>query len=609
MKKGVLLMLLCIVVFCFVACGEKQSNNEEKGSTTLEKSTENIEDSSSQENTTTSNDSTEEITTSSSTEQETEHNINTDVTIKVWANSDDIGSGWIAERCEAFKKLHPEWNITFDIEECDSGRELSTLEKDPTVGAAVYSYGSDIFLNLKDKNFIAPFSALYVEEIKKNSMESTLKLVTAGNEIYGAPYTGETWFMYYDKRVYSEDDVKSLDVMMEKKTVAFPLDNSWYMHSFYEGNGCSLNGGINDGSLGMDLGGQKSIDVTKYLIDKISTGKMVWGEDNNSGQKLLCEGKVGAYFSGSWDSNWIKSQLGDNMGVAEVPTYNLNGKDIQMYSFYSTKSYGVNPQSEAYSVFPEAVEAFAVFLSNAESQKLHYEIRGTMPVSKELMEGGCYSDDRVVEVQYNVIKNKSVVLPSNLTFNTYYWNNMGEFINELRNGGINYDNVDKKVEDLNYLLNGGDPSKIEKTTTSNSSDNKIEETTVEETTTTNNSDSVKKDINAKLEETENEVARLRKILLEEASTQYDMNQLSYEISMQWNGIMDYIWEALPEIVDANTMATLEKEQKEWLKYREEEIYFAESDFEGGSMAIMAGCDTSSELTKARVYKLLEYISK
>lgn len=639
-------MLLCIVALCFVACGEKQSNNKEKGSTTLENSSENIQDSTIEEETSTSNkeestvieeestivssgdeefkeeESTtldkvvetttkekettskkeenttkeEKTTTSNSstiettTERVTEFNKKIDVTMKVWVTLEDIQSGWIENRCEAFKKLHPEWNITFDVEVCDSGREVGTLDKDPVVGAAVYSYGSDVFLELKNKKYIVPFSTLYAGEIKKNNIDSTLKLVTVGNEIYGAPYTGDTWFMYYDKRVYTENDVKSLDAMMAKKAVAFPLYNTWYMYSFYEGNGCSLNGGTNDGSLGMDLGGQKAIDVTKYLIDKISTGKLVMDQYDESGVTSLCEGKVGACFSGSWSRDIIKSKLGDNMGVAEVPAYSLNGKDIQMYSFYNTKSYGVNPQSEAYRVCPEAVEAFAVFLSNPESQKLHYEMRNIFPVSKELIEGGSYSNDKVVQVQYNVIKNKSVMLPTNDTFNTYYWNNMGAFINELRNGGITYDNVDKKVEELNYLVNGGEPSKLEQDTS-------------------NNSENKKNDINAKLEETEKEVARLRKILLEEASTQYDMNQLSYEISMLWNGLMDYIWEALPEIVDANTMATLEKEQKEWLKYREEEIYLAESDFEGGSMAIMAGCNASSELTKERVYKLLEYCSK
>ena len=285
MKKSLLIILLCIVALCFVACGTKQSNNKEKGSTTLENTSENIQDSTieedtstlneeestvleeestivasgdeeskeeesttldkvvdttkkekdttskreekttKEEKTTTSNNSTKETTT----EHVTESNKKIDVTMKVWVTLEDIESGWIANRCEAFKKLHPEWNISFDVEACANGWEVKNLDKDPLVGAAVYSYGSDVFLELKNKKYIVPFSTLYAGEIKKNNIDSTLKLVTVGNEIYGAPYTGDTWFMYYDKRVYSENDVKSLDAMMAKKAVAFPLYNTWYM--------------------------------------------------------------------------------------------------------------------------------------------------------------------------------------------------------------------------------------------------------------------------------------------------------------------------------------------------------------------------------------------
>ena len=58
--------------------------------------------------------------------------------------------------------------------------------------------------------------------------------VTYDGDIYAVPYTSNTWFMYYDKRVFSEDDVKSLDTMLEKGKVSFPLSNSWYIQAFYE---------------------------------------------------------------------------------------------------------------------------------------------------------------------------------------------------------------------------------------------------------------------------------------------------------------------------------------------------------------------------------------
>ena len=57
--------------------------------------------------------------------------------------------------------------------------------------------------------------------------------------------------MYYDKSVFSEEDIKNLDSMLEKGTVAFPLTNSWYTPAFYIGNGCTLFG---DGQMSQRCG-------------------------------------------------------------------------------------------------------------------------------------------------------------------------------------------------------------------------------------------------------------------------------------------------------------------------------------------------------------------
>ena len=46
--------------------------------------------------------------------------------------------------------------------------------------------------------------------------------------------------MYYDKRVFSEEDAGSLDAMLEKGAVSFPFTSSWYLPAFCFGNGCTL---------------------------------------------------------------------------------------------------------------------------------------------------------------------------------------------------------------------------------------------------------------------------------------------------------------------------------------------------------------------------------
>ena len=60
----------------------------------------------------------------------------------------------------------------------------------------------------------------------------------------------------------------------------------------------------------------------------------------------LRDGSINAMFSGSWDANAVKEALGDNMGVAALPTYTLNGEEKQMTSYAGSKAIGVNPYSK-----------------------------------------------------------------------------------------------------------------------------------------------------------------------------------------------------------------------------------------------------------------------
>ena len=94
-----------------------------------------------------------------------------------------------------------------------------------------------------------------VDYIKNTNSEAIIDSVTVNDCIYGVPFTTNTWYMFYDKSVYGEDDIKSLDTMLEKGKVSFPLTNSWYIGAFYVGNGCTLFGEDGkDEEAGIDFG-------------------------------------------------------------------------------------------------------------------------------------------------------------------------------------------------------------------------------------------------------------------------------------------------------------------------------------------------------------------
>ena len=73
--------------------------------------------------------------------------------------------------------------------------------------------------------------------------------------------------------------------------------------------------------------------------------------------------------------------MGDNLGIAKLPTYNLDGEDIQMESFAGSKAIGVNPNCE----YPQVAVALALFLGNEESQQMHYDARSIVPCNTDLL--------------------------------------------------------------------------------------------------------------------------------------------------------------------------------------------------------------------------------
>ena len=253
--------------------------------------------------------------------------------------------------------------------------------------------------------------------------------------------------MYYDKRVFSEEDVKSLEAMLEKGVVSFPLTNSWYLPAFYFGNGCTLFGDGTQEELGVDFGGDKAVAVTDYLVDLVKNKNFTIDADG-SGMAGLRDGSINALFSGSWDYSSVQEILGDNLGAAALPTYDLNGEAKQMYAYSGSKAVGVNAYSE--NMVP-AVE-LAIYLGSPEAQKLHYELRSVIPCSLELQEDPEISADPVITAQNETFDRTSILQPFVSAMGNCWGpvENMGKL---LRTGTVTHDNAGQHTEDMNEAMN------------------------------------------------------------------------------------------------------------------------------------------------------------
>ena len=364
-------------------------------------------------------------------------------TITVWSPQEDQDTGWLSKECEAFNEAHPEWDITFKYGVCAEGDVKTTVTQDVKKAADVYMLANDNIPDLVAANALAELGGSYLEDVQANNSESIASSVTYNDQLVAFPFSSNTWFMYYDKSVYSEDDIKSFDTMLEKGKVSFPLSNSWYIQAFYVGNGCTLFGDGTKAEKGVDFGGDKAAAVTNYLVDLAANSNFI-NDADGAGLAGLRDGSVNAVFSGTWDAEAVKEALGDNMGVAALPTFTLDGKECQMKSFMGSKAIGVNPNAENM----QASMALAAYLASEDAQKDHYDMRNILPSNTNID----VSSDQIAAAVADTMKNTSIVQPL-LSEMSNYWSpaeNMGK---NIIAGEITHDNAAEKTEDMNTAMN------------------------------------------------------------------------------------------------------------------------------------------------------------
>ena len=333
------------------------------------------------------------------------------IKLTVWGPSEDQAksSSWLPTMEKQFEKAHPEYKITWKNAVVSEGDAGTTVKQDPSAAADVYMFSNDQLGTLIGAQAIGEVSDDAKAQIKKQDDAAVIKSVTGTDgKIYGVPFTGNTYFMYYNKSKFSSDDIKSLDTMLQKGKVSFNLGNSWYLPAFYTGAGMTLFGKDSATAKdGVKMDSAAATDVTKYLVDLVKNPNFVVDNDEGAGLAAMQNGTVDAIFSGTWSASDVKKALGDNYAAAQLPSFTTSGgKTYQMKAFYGSKAVAFNPNSK----YPQAAAEFATYLGSTEAQKAHYTMRQIVPTDKSL--ASTYKNDPAAVAQNDTIANTSTLQPS-----------------------------------------------------------------------------------------------------------------------------------------------------------------------------------------------------
>lgn len=316
------------------------------------------------------------------------------VGIRVWGAEDD--QALLSELIAGFEAQYPD--VDFDIQlgvESESTAK-DTILTDVEAAADVFAFASDQIYDLVNAGALADlqnyeeaferYPGKTLDEIKAANSESSVAAATVNDTFYAFPMAGDnSYFLYYDSSVISEEDARSWDTILEAaqtagKKAGMVFSSGWYNAAFFYGAGFMTD--LNpDGTTAMDWNGTSpegytGVQVVQSMLDIAGHPAFMSIADGDTANQIA-SGNLCAIVSGSWDAQAAQTAFGDGYAAARLPDFTIDGTPVPMKSAFGYKFIGVNEYSEniGWAVL------LAEYLTNEESQIRRFEARQIGPTN------------------------------------------------------------------------------------------------------------------------------------------------------------------------------------------------------------------------------------
>lgn len=302
------------------------------------------------------------------------------VKLSVWAS--ELDQELTQDLIDGFKEHYADdanFEITLaGVSEADTKDEVL---KDIEAAADVFAFADDQLNDLLAADALQEILDKPADVIAANggADSGSVQAASRNGKLYAYPMTADNgYFLFYDGSVYTEEDVKTMDGILAKAKadgtkMTMAINNGWYLYSFFAGAGLTV---LHDGVKNTANWNKApdGINVLKALIDIDAHDGFVALADNEFPAGIKA-GTISAGVNGVWNASEAKEAWGENYRATKLPTYTLNGEQVQMSSFAGYKLVGVNKTSRE----TGWAMKLANWLTNEESQIARFEARGLGP--------------------------------------------------------------------------------------------------------------------------------------------------------------------------------------------------------------------------------------
>ena len=272
--------------------------------------------------------------------------------------------------------------INAKVEPVSEAVAADNMVTDVEAGGDLFCFPQDQFARLAQAGALDKLGTRASELVRTNNDAGTVMAATSGDQLYAYPLTSDNgYFMYYDKSVIPEEDIDSLEKLIEdcekaQKYFAFEMQSSaWYLASFFFATGC-VSEWTMEGSEFVSV--HDTFNSPEGLIAVKGMKKLVdspFHLSSSSGSEFSSNAAI--VVSGTWDYENVLGLLGDNMGVADLPSFEVDGVQYHLGSFNGCKLMGVKPQVDA--VRGAVLHQLAQYLTGEKAQMERFEAKAWGP--------------------------------------------------------------------------------------------------------------------------------------------------------------------------------------------------------------------------------------
>ena len=249
-------------------------------------------------------------------------------------------------------------------------------------GADVFAFADDQVAALAAAGGLDPIEN--ADEIRAANLSAAVEAASVGDVLYAYPLTADNgYFLYYNQSYFSEEDLRSLDRMLEiaadaGRLVTMDWSSAWYVYAFFGNTGLEV--GLNEDGLtnyctwNSTEGEITGVDVAQAMLSIAASPGFASRTDTEFLEGVR-NGSVIAGVSGVWNAMAVQEAWGENAGAVKLPTYTCRDRQVQMASFSGCKLIGVN----AYSRNPQWAARLAEWITHEENQRLRFQLRGQGP--------------------------------------------------------------------------------------------------------------------------------------------------------------------------------------------------------------------------------------